>query len=92
MFNDYWSDENVLVEMKKTAKTITITPISQKPIFTHGCIDDLWRKGKIVIREPKANKVSPHTLREWGDGRYTLYPYRAGIPFVLQPAEVKNAH
>lgn len=93
MLNEYWLDEDVIVEMKKTERTVTITPISTKPKFTHGCIDDLWRNGKLVIREPRAGsriKMTRCLLKDWGDGEYTLYPDREGIPFYMKPLEAKN--
>lgn len=93
MHNEYWKDGEVIVNIKKTNKTTTITPISSKPLYTYGCIDQLWDKGKITIREPKPGgkiKVTRHLLEEWGNGTYTLYPDRAGIPFLLVPLEVND--
>lgn len=93
MLNDHWLDEDVIVEMKKTEKTVTITPISTRPKYTPGCIDDLWHNGKLVIREPKPGgriKITRHLLKDWGDGEYTLYPHREGIPFYMKPLEDEN--
>lgn len=95
MINEYWPNEDVIVDIKKTEKTVTITPISSKPMFTYACIDQLWDKGKIVIREPRPGsrtKITRHALIDWGNGKSTLYPDRAGIPFLLVPLEVNDDH
>lgn len=94
LLGDEWKGrESVEVEVKKTPKSITIAPISKKPLFTNGCIDQLWDKGKIVIREPapESHKICRHKLNNWGDGIYTLYPDRAGLPYVLIPKDSKYA-
>ena len=88
--SEFWGDRSVTVDIKKTAKTTTITPISPKPqYFTPGCIDKLWYNGKIVIREypPESHRICANYLQDWGDGSYTLYHCRQGIPFLLTPAK-----
>lgn len=93
MLNESWKDGEVVVDIKKTNKTTTITPISSKPMYTYACIDQLWDKGKIVIREPRPGgraKITRHALIDWGNGKSTLYPDRAGIPFLLVPLEVND--
>ena len=90
-----WHGEEVLVNVKFTPKTITITPISQKPhyelgkklISTDGCIDQLWDDGKIVIKYYAPPKVCRHAFFKNGDGTYTLYPNREGVPFELIPVQ-----
>ena len=91
MHGDEFRDEKVIVDLKRTSKQIVITPISPKPRFTNGCIDKLWDDGKIVIREPnpKTHRICRHYLEVWGDGDYTLYPDRAGLPYRLSPKETK---
>lgn len=90
--SEFWCDKTVVVDVRKTPTMTIIESISQKPQFTPGCIDDLWYKGKIVVKDypQESNKVCAHCLKDWGDGVYTLYPYREGIPFVLTPAEEIN--
>lgn len=99
MLNDRWEKGEVVVSMKITPKTITITPTTEQPRYKHGwqtlksvpgSIDRLWKNGKIIIRELRAEgkqKIKRDYLREWGDGTYTLYPDRAGEPFLLVPVE-----
>lgn len=94
LLGDEWKNRaSVKVEVKFTPKSITITPISEKPMATNGCIDQLWDIGKIVIREPspKTHRVGRHAVRYWGSGIYTLYPDRAGLPYVLIPEDSKLA-
>ncbi len=31
---------------------------------------------------PASNR-GPHALRDWGDGTYTVYPFRGGTPYVF---------
>ena len=82
----------VRVMIKKTPKTTTITPIDEKPKYVYGCIDRLWDDGKIIIREyaPETHKVYTHYLADWGDGTYTLYPNRQGLPYYLEPEIIAN--
>lgn len=99
MLGDEWKDTDVVyVDVKKTPNSVIITPISPQPKytygrksgFTYGCIDKLWDKGKIVIREPKLGsriKITRDYIKDWGDGSYTFYPERAGLPYLLIPKE-----
>lgn len=81
-----WNDKTVRVDVKKTPKTITITPVDKKPsFFMYACIEQLWDKGKITISDPKGHKLCRHRLMDWGDGTYTLYPDRAGLPYYMEP-------
>lgn len=93
MHGEEWS-ETVIVDFNKTPKTVTIRPISSRPHYTYGCIDKLWDKGSIVIRKPKLGsriKLTRDVLLDLGNGTYTLYPERQGIPYSLKPVkEVKN--
>ena len=81
---------NLAVELLKTPKAVTIKPLDPKPKYTYGCIDKLWDKGQIRIVTDeetmrKRNRVPRNALKDWGDGTYTLYPERQGIPFLLTP-------
>jgi hypothetical protein len=86
--NEWKENEPVKIEVKITPKTFTIKPISPKPFYTNGCIDQLWDKGKIIISKPKhEHKICRHMLINWDNGKYTLYPDRAGLPYKLVPKE-----
>ena len=81
------------VDIKFSAKSITIKPLGEKPFYTNGCIDELWDKGKIVVKiisDPSDHRVWKHYLKDWNDGTYTLYPSRAGIPYLLEPCYNKT--
>ena len=76
------------VDIKFSAKAITIKPLGEKPFYTNGCIDELWDKGKItvkVILDCSNHRVDKHYLIDWNDGTYTLYPSREGIAYLLEP-------
>lgn len=94
MIGNEWKDTDVVyVDIKFTPSGTTIKPLSPKPTYTYGCIDDLWDDGKMTIRNLKPGgrqKITRHILRSWGDGDFTFYPHRAGIPYVLIPKEEKH--
>lgn len=85
--NNSW----VLVDMHITPKTIIIRPLEEKPFYTNGCIDELWDKGKIIIRNypPESHKLCIHYIESWSDGTYTFYPQRAGQPYYLEKLKEK---
>lgn len=65
-------------KVKKTPKTVMFELI-EEPYFSQDCPDKM--------RLPLSNK-GEHCLRDWGDGTYTVYPYRSGVPHVFEPLEV----
>lgn len=75
-----------IVDVKITPKTFTITPLEEQPFGCWGCLDQLWRNGKIVVKEPKRG-MCKHKLIDWEDGSYTIYPDRAGLPYLLTKVE-----
>ena len=63
--------------------TIRVKETEKSYVFT--LIDMLFAKsGRAVI--PR-DKPSPHAIPWKGDGWFTIYPYRAGIPFLFNLAE-----
>lgn len=76
------NDEVVMVAMKETKTAYIITPISEPPVehFDY-YLNSLWELGKMVIKKGGGK----HGLTNWGNGEYTLYPYRSGLPYLLRP-------
>ena len=62
--------------MKETAKKI-IFEVIEKPYF-----DLNYDK----LECSKDNRCK-HTLRDWGDGTYTVYPNANGTPYLFEPLE-----
>lgn len=95
-----WDEGDVIVEMRITSKTTTITPVTERPRYRYGwqtlkpvpgCIEQLWEKGKIAIRRPlNPHRYSRHVLIDEGGDKFVLYPDRAGEPFLLKPLEGEN--
>ena len=82
------NDEIVGVDMRETAAAYIITPITEPPAehFDY-YLNPLWEVGKIVVKK----KNGKHGMTDWGDGEYTLYPFRSGQAYWLRPVrEVKN--
>lgn len=62
--------------LTKTPKTIIFSMIN-KPFF------ESLMPEKVSI---KLDNTGKHCLRDWGDGSYTVYPSRSGVPHVFEPA------
>ena len=58
-----------------TKKTLVLKRV-RDPFFEG--IDDK------ILRLKRNNKCK-HCLRDWGDGTFTVYPYRSGTPYFFEP-------
>lgn len=63
-------------EKKETPKTIIFTQI-KKSFYQPN-----WTSLKINKDQKKFNR---HTLKDWGDGTYTIYPDQCGTPHIFEP-------
>lgn len=71
----------VTIKVKETEKSYVFTLVENTCYFSPGHIDMLFAKsGRAVI--PR-DKPSPHAMPWKGDDWFTIYPYRAGIPFLF---------
>lgn len=77
-----YNGPDMLVDLKETPKTFKITPFTPRGGVCMGCFDELWQGGFVIKKEGR-NK---HCLKDWGDGTYTIYPNREGIPGLLTKA------
>lgn len=73
-------NEEIIVDFKINNKSYTIIPKSEKPFFSLSSIDYLYNKGKVIIKKEK----SEHYIKDWGDGEYTIYFFRNGLPYLLK--------
>lgn len=81
------NDEIVGVDMRETKAAYIITPITEPPAehFDY-YLNPLWELGQMVVKKKKGK----HCMVDWGDGEYTLYPFRSGQAYCLRPVkEVK---
>jgi hypothetical protein len=82
------TDEEIEVTLNETKKSFIIKPNGQTPSYYDYYMEPLWKNGQLSI--PKTRRC-PHGFTDWGDGEYTLYPFRSGQPYWLRPVkEVKN--
>lgn len=73
----------IMVDFKETEKSYIIKPISEKPAYTCSSTDFLYDEG---LRIPK-NRKSHHGIIDWGDGEYTIYIFRNGLPFYIKKGQ-----
>lgn len=100
MLNDHWDLQrgDVIVKMKISQKTTTLTPVGERPRNSFGwqtlkplpgVVERLWASGKIVLRfTPVSYKHGQTGLIDLEDGSYVLYA--SGEPFDLVPVEVSD--
>lgn len=82
------TDEEIEVTLNETKKSFIIKPTGPAPSYYDYYLEPLWKNGRLSI--PKTRRCI-HGFTDWGDGEYTLYPYRSGQAYWLRPVrEVKN--
>lgn len=57
-------------KVEDTGATIWFTPITKAEEY-------------VTLKCPKDNK-GKHTIRDWYDGSYTVYPFKLGTPYFFQ--------
>lgn len=80
--DDCLNSGELLVCIKDTDKTIRIKLLENTLRFSPGHLDILFEKSNRVSI-PISGK-SPHKLLAWCDGDITIYPYRAGVPYLFE--------
>ncbi len=79
----FYQGDKVLAEVKRTQKTISIEMLD-KPHPRCGC-EDVLKKGKYTIRLNVPKGVPRDCVYDWGDGSFTVYFSREGIPTYFEP-------
>ena len=81
-------DKEINVTVHETKASFVIRYEGDPPNYYDYYLEFLWKYGRLTI--PKTRRC-PHGFTDWGDGEYTLYPYRSGLAYWLRPVkEVKN--
>ena len=76
---------DILIDVKETEKSYVLTLIGNTVKYDAPQIDDMFRdKTRVIIKKGS----SEHVLRDWGDDSFTLYPYRVGVPYLFEKAEI----
>lgn len=71
----------IIIAVKETKKFYILNLVSNNSRYSPAHIDMLFTKSNKV----KINKTkSQHTMRIWSDKDFTIYPFRAGIPFWFE--------
>jgi len=79
-----WDEYRIVMDVRETAKSFIFSLVDLKSRYSASHMAMLFSKSKrAVIKKAR----SPHAMRIWPDGSFTLYPYQAGIPFYFRPLE-----
>ena len=79
-----WQGNNeydIKVRVKETEKSYSMQLVENNSRYSPCHIDMLFsKKDKIMIKKGK----SQHSMNVWSDNDFTIYPFRAGIPFHFE--------
>ena len=77
MFDEY----RIKISVKETEKSYIFQLIKFESRYSADHMKLVFNgKDKAVIKKDR----SQHTMRVWGDNCFTIYPFRAGIPFYFK--------
>ena len=68
----------IVILVKETEKSYIFNLISNNSRYSPAHIDMLFAKSNSVKIDKEKSK---HAMRVWSDKDFTIYPFRAGIPF-----------
>lgn len=80
--DDCLNSGELLICIKDTDKAVQIKLLKNTLRFSPGHLDMMFGKSNSVSI-PISGK-SPHKLLAWCDGDVTIYPYRAGVPYLFE--------
>lgn len=82
-----WQGNNeydIKVKVRETEKSYIMQLVENNSRYSPGHIDMLFsKKNKVTIKKEK----SQHCMNVWNDDLFTIYPFRAGIPFSFDKLE-----
>ena len=81
------NEYDIVIKVIETEKCYNIQLVKNNSRFSPAHIDMLF-KDKAKVKMKKEN--SRHCIKNWHDGTFTIYPFRAGIPFVFEKAQVRK--
>ena len=71
---------DIVLEVYETKTAFVLTLMEQQVRYDAPQIDDMFQKSKRVVIKKDGSK---HAMRIWDDHSFTVYPYRAGVPYVF---------
>lgn len=81
------TDQKFEITLRETKASFIFEYEGDPPNYYDYYLESFWKYGRLTI--PKTRRC-PHGLTDWGDGEYTLYPYRSGNPYWIRPKEAVN--
>ena len=81
---DKWDGYKIVIAVKETTKSYIFDLLTYESCYSPAQIDMLFAKTKKVRI---CKEKSQHAIWIWSDRDFTLYPYRAGIPFYFKLME-----
>ena len=79
--NHMFPEYSYTMKVKETKKTYMMKLLKNDSRFSQAHIDLMFQdKEKIAISKEK----SAHAITDWGDNSFTIYPFRAGIPYLFE--------
>ena len=81
------SARHIMINVKETENYYTFKLLENTTQLDYDHFIMLF-KDSDTVRINK--KKSPHAMMLWDDGDFTIYPFRAGIPFWFKKVEMRN--
>lgn len=76
IFHEYF----IVMDVKETEKSYIFQLMELKSRYSADHIRHLFSSSnRVIIRKSRGG----HAMRVWGDNRFTLYPFQAGIPYYF---------
>lgn len=75
---------DIIVSVKETEKAYKLTLEKMEAYCSPSHIEMLFKDSNSITICKNKNH---HAINEWSDGTFTIYPFRAGIPFYFEPVE-----
>ena len=80
--NDVTNYGELLADVEITDSAVRIRQTSNNLRFKPGHLEMLFKSGKTI--SIRRDGKSPHKVNVWEDGDITIYPYRAGVPYLFE--------
>ena len=84
MFDRY----KIVIRLTENEKSYKLELVEYESRYSPAHIDALFEKSKMVTISKKSIK---HAINPWGKDRFTLYPFKSGIPFSFRLIEDADA-
>ena len=76
-----WKRGEIIILLRNLPQTLELKLLKNSVRYDAPQIDDMFRNKRIITLR---KKYSPHAFNVWGEDNFTLYPYRAGVPYYFK--------